>query len=108
MRRGMGVGPGEAAWLTVALLVVALGWDASGMDLPLARLSGSAAGFAWRDHWLLAGVFHEGGRRLAWVLALGMCLAVWWPAGPLARIGQRERLQLAVTTLLGALAVSVL
>lgn len=42
------------------------------------------------------------------MVALGLCLAVWWPAGPLVRLTQAERLQLAVTTLLGALAVSIL
>ena len=98
----------EVGWLTLGVMVVILAWDASGMDLPLAHLAGSAAGFPWREHWLLAGVFHEGGRRLAWLLALVLCLGVWWPVGPLARIGQGERLQLAVTTLLGALLVSVL
>jgi membrane-associated PAP2 superfamily phosphatase len=100
--------PGEAGWLTSALLVVVLGWDASGMDVPLASLAGSAAGFPWREHWLLADVLHDGGRRVAWLLALVLCLGVWWPVRPLARLGQGERLQLAVTTLLAALAVSVL
>lgn len=108
MRRGIGVGPAEAGWLTLGLLVVALGWDASGMDIPLARLAGSVTGFPWRDHWLVSGVLHEGGRRLSWVVALAICLGVWWPKGPLARIDTSRRLQLAITTLLGALVVSVL
>jgi membrane-associated PAP2 superfamily phosphatase len=104
----MGTGLPEAAWITIALLLLALGWDASGLDLPLARLAGSASGFPWREHWLLAGVLHEGGRRVAWLLALALCLSVWWPVGPLVRIGQAQRLQLAVSTLFGALAVSLL
>ncbi len=97
-----------AAWVTLSLFALALAWDASGLDLPLARLAGSAGGFPWRDHWLLAGVLHEGGRALAWLLALGLCLAVWWPMGPMKRTGEVERLQLAVSMLLGALAVSLL
>jgi len=105
---GRRLGLPEAGWLTLGLMVLVLGWDAGGMDMPLARLAGSAAGFPWREHWLLAGVAHEGGRRVAWLLALALCLGVWWPLGPLARIAQGERLQLAVTTLIGALAVSVL
>jgi membrane-associated PAP2 superfamily phosphatase len=78
------------------------------MDVPLAHLAGSASGFAWREHWLLATIAHEGGRRLAWLLAFLLCLGVWWPVGPLTRISPSQRLQLAVTTLLGALAVSIL
>lgn len=108
MKRGLGNGLPEAAWITIALLLLALAWDASGLDLPLARLAGSASGFPWRDHWLLAGVLHEGGRRVAWLLALALCLSVWWPVGPLERTSQGERLQLAVSILLGALGVSLL
>lgn len=109
MGRGKGrAAPAQAGWLTLGLLVVVLAWDASDMDLPLAHLAGSATGFPWREHWLLAGVVHEGGRRVAWLLAVVLCLGVWWPVGPLARIGQRERMQLAVTTLLGALTVTLL
>jgi membrane-associated PAP2 superfamily phosphatase len=104
----MGKGLPAAAWITAALLLVAVAWDASGLDLPLARLAGSAAGFPWREHWLFASVLHEGARRLAWLLALALCLSVWWPVGPLLRIGQARRLQLALSTLLGALAVSLL
>jgi membrane-associated PAP2 superfamily phosphatase len=108
MQRTLGVPPREAAVITCGLLLLALGWDASGLDLPLARLAGTVHGFPWRDHWLLSGVLHEGARRASWVVALALCLGVWWPLGPLARLTQRERLQLAVTTLLGALAVSIL
>ena len=98
----------EATWITIALLLAAVAWDASGLDLPLARLAGSAGGFPWRDHWLLARLLHEDARRLAWLLALALCLSVWWPLGPLARIVQARRLQLAISTLLAALAVSLL
>src|SRR4051812_28510123 len=101
-------GLAEGGWITVGLLALALAWDASGLDVPFAHLAGTHSGFAWRDTWLLASVAHEGGRMLAWLLALVLCLAVWWPFGPLTRIGQRERLQLAASTLLGALAVSLL
>jgi membrane-associated PAP2 superfamily phosphatase len=97
-----------AAWITLALLVAAAAWDASALDLPLARLAGSAEGFAWRDSWLLAGLLHEGGRRLSWLLALGLCLGVWWPIGPLERLSLSGRVQLAVTTLVAALVVSLM
>jgi membrane-associated PAP2 superfamily phosphatase len=108
MKTGKVSGLSEAGWVTSALLGTALAWDASGLDLPLAQLAGSAAGFPWRDHWLLAAVGHEAARRLAWLLALALCLCVWWPAGPLARITYTERLRLAVSVLISALAVSLL
>lgn len=100
--------PAETTYITLALFALVLAWDASGWDLPLARLAGSAQGFPWRDQWLLAAVLHDGARRIAWGLALALCLGVWWPFGPLTRLSQGARLQLAVTTLLAALAVSVL
>lgn len=98
----------EAGWITLALVGLAVAWDASGLDLAFARMAGGAGGFAMRESWWLTVIVHEGGRSLAWLTALALCLAVWWPLGPLERIGQRERLQLALSTLLGALAVSLL
>ena len=81
--------------------------DASGLDLPLAQLAGNPAGFPLRESWLLADVLHEGARRFSWLVALGLCLGVWWPLGPLARLTPALRLQLAVTTLVAALAVTL-
>jgi membrane-associated PAP2 superfamily phosphatase len=98
----------EAHWITLVLLAVVLAWDASGLDLPLARLAGSESGFPWRDHWLLSTILHDGARRFAWLLALLLCLAVWWPVGPFERLTTSQRLQLAVTVLVAPLAVSLL
>jgi membrane-associated PAP2 superfamily phosphatase len=108
MRNRSEDGLSEPLWITMSLLLVALVWDAGGWDLPLARLAGSAAGFPWRDHWLLSGLLHAGGRDVAWLLALGLCAGVWWPVGPLTRIAALERAQLATGTLVAALAVTVL
>lgn len=95
------------AWVAAGLLAGAVAWDLAGQDQALARLAGSAGGFPLRDHWLLHGVLHEGGRRLAWLLAGVLCLAVWWPVGPLARVPRTRRAQLAATTLLATFAVSL-
>lgn len=97
-----------AASITLAMIAVTLAWDGSGLDLPLAHLAGSAAGFPARHSWWLGEVLHEGGRRLAWLLALGLCLAVWWPVGPLRRLPSSRRTQLAISTLLAAAMVSLL
>ncbi len=91
--------------LTGALL---LAWDASGLDLSVARWSGSAAGFALRDNWWLTVVLHDGAHKLAWAVALLLCLGVWWPVGALRDLTLAERLQLASTPLLAVLAVNLL
>lgn len=98
----------EWGWVTLALVAIACAWDASGLDLPLAHLAGTAHGFPLQENWFLNAVMHEGARRLSWVVALAICLVVWWPVGPLARIGQNERVKLAASVLLGALTVSIL
>ncbi len=95
-------------WITTVALIAVLAWDASGLDLAFAHAVGGASGFPLRDHWLLAAVVHEGGRRLAWALALALCLGVWWPFGALQRLSQAERLYFAVSTLLAALVISLL
>ena len=57
------------AAVCVAGLLLAIGWDASGLDLAVARWFGDARGFALRDHWLFSTVLHTGGRAAAFVLA---------------------------------------
>jgi membrane-associated PAP2 superfamily phosphatase len=54
--------------------LVLAAWDLLGQDLALAHWFGSAAGFAYRDHWLFSGLLHQSARRLAWTLQL--CLLV--------------------------------
>jgi membrane-associated PAP2 superfamily phosphatase len=83
--------------MLAAAVPVLLGWDLSGLDLPLARWVGGPEGFALREHWLLTRVLHQGGRLAAWTLALALVLAIWWPVGALRRLTWARRLQLAVT-----------
>lgn len=101
-------GARDAHWIWLALATLALAWDALALDLPLARLAGSAAGFPGRADPFLYLVLHEGGRHAGWLLALALCLAVWWPVGPLLRIPFGQRLRLALGTLLAPLAVVLL
>lgn len=93
---------------TLALAAALLAWEATGGDGWLAGWAGGARGFALRENWLLSDVMHGGARWLAWALALALCLAVWWPLGPLQRLVLSRRLQLAGGVLLSVLAVSVL
>lgn len=96
------------AAVTAALALLLLAWDFSGLDLSLARWFGGVDGFPLRDNAFLTVVLHDGAKRLAWVLALGLCVAAWWPVGPLRRLSIHRRLQLAATTLLAVLVVSAL
>jgi len=77
--------------VTLATLALLLCWDASGLDLPVARLFGTAQGFALRDHWWTATLLHEGGRVAAWVTLAAVTLALWRVAQP----GQPARAQRA-------------
>lgn len=94
--------------LTLALALAILAWEAAGADRWLADLAGSTQGFAWRQHWLLTTVLHTGGRLFAWAAALLLCLGVWWPQGPLRRLGLAQRLQLASGVLLSVVAVAAI
>lgn len=61
--------------VTLLLLLLLLLWDASGLDLPAARLFGSASGFKGTHSFLLSQVMHDGGRLLAWLLLGVLMLA---------------------------------
>jgi membrane-associated PAP2 superfamily phosphatase len=93
---------------TATALAALLAWDATALDMALARTMANPHGFPLRDHWLLAQVLHDDARLAAKVLATALCLGVWWPLGPLRRLDLQHRLQLAVTTLCAAFAVSAI
>jgi membrane-associated PAP2 superfamily phosphatase len=60
--------------LTGLGLLLILAWEATGWDMALARIYGSASGFAWRDAWLTSTLLHDGGR---WLAALVLAVVVW-------------------------------
>lgn len=96
------------AWWTFALLVAILAWDASGLDLPLAHLSGDAHGFPLKSDALFSHVLHDGARYLSWMLVLVLCVAVVQPFGPFRALSFSRRLQWPVSALLAAGAVALL
>ncbi|RZJ19812.1 MAG: phosphatase PAP2 family protein [Haliea sp.] len=105
--------PAHATSATLALrtgaaIALVLAWDASGLDLPLARLSGGPAGFALHGHWLLTRVLHDGAKSAAWLLVLALCIGIWWPWAWLQRLPTDRRIQLATGTLLAVFSVSTL
>lgn len=78
------------AVLTLLLgLAALLLWDATGLDLSVVRLFGDLHGFSWRDHWLTAGVLHQGGRWVATGLAVVLLVNAVRPLWP--DLTRRER-----------------
>ena len=96
------------ALFTAAIALALIAWDFSGLDLALAYLSGGPAGFPLQENWFLVQVLHDGARRAAWLLVVGLCLAVWWPGNRFSDLPFNRRLQLAVTPLVAAGVVSLL
>lgn len=94
--------------LTGVALALLLLWDASGLDLVLARMAGTPMGFPWRDDWFLVKVMHEGAKSLSWVLVIGLFAAIRWPVGVLRRLSQAERVQLAATSLASVTVISLI
>lgn len=92
-------------WLTIDAIVAAAGlaalatWDASGLDITVVRAFGGPDGFAWRDHWLTAGLLHGGLRAAAWLLFASLLAGLWRPWGPLRAAVPRQRLWLLGTVL---------
>lgn len=101
--------PARPLIIATVVLGLAIGlWDLLGQDLAMARWFGNANGFPYRDHWLFSGILHQGARRVAWTLQLGLVLAIWWPVGPLRLLPRRERVQLMLATLLTILGIWLL
>lgn len=97
-------------WMLMGLLsgLALVAWDASGWDMPLAHLAGTAQGFALRDHWFLTQVLHSGARAAGYgVLAL-LVLAACLPQGRVAGVPRGTWGQAATAVVLSLLSVSVL
>ena len=78
--------------LALAGLGLLMLWDSSGLDLVLLRQVGDADGFAWRTHWLTAGLLHQGGRWLSVALFVLTVAITLRPFGPWRCVPPRERL----------------
>lgn len=91
---------------SLACFLLLLAWDASGLDLTLARWFGSASGFALENHWFWRGVLHDDMRPLPWLFEALLLIGIAWPVGSLRQLPASRRVQLALTTLLALLVVS--
>ena len=83
-----------AALATVLGLLGLMIWDLLGLDLALARLVATEAGFGLRDHRFLTQVMHDGARTLAGLLVGTLAIAVVCPMGPLRALRRGQRLWL--------------
>ena len=96
-----------ALW-TLATLLLLAGWDASGLDLPAARLLAGPHGFALQDNWVLTRVLHQGVLPLAWLLAGWITLGVWWPTLGQQRLPAGTRLRWAGSISLALLVIDLM
>ena len=94
--------------VALAALLLLLAWEASGADLPLTRLFGNADGFAWRNHWLLERVLHDGAAWCLQALFVLLGLNVLVPLPVIGAMPRALRLRWWLLTLLCALAISLL
>jgi membrane-associated PAP2 superfamily phosphatase len=98
----------SSAWIAAAALALVLLWDFLGLDLPLARLAGTAGGFALRDDRAFVLALHEIPRLASMVGVAMLALAIRWPVGVLRRLDRGERVRLVVSVVLALAAVSLL
>lgn len=92
---------------TLAALLVLLAWDASGLDLPLARAVADGQGFALRGSWMLEVLLHDGMRRAAIAAALWLGVGIAWPIGILRRLSRYARIQWMASLLLGVAVINL-
>ena len=85
-----------------------LAWDASGWDLQLTRLYGTASGFALRNDFWLSEVLHQGGRTLAWVVLAWLLVCVSTGIGIARSLSRPAIGWLIVTALLGTVLIATL
>lgn len=100
--------PAHVLRWTLGSLLLLLIWDASGLDLVMARWFGSASGFPLESHWLWRKLLHDDARLWPWVLELYLLVGMFVPLGSLKRLPMARRVQLALTTLAALLTVSTI
>lgn len=100
----------RSPWLitTLTLLAVVLLWDASGLDLTVMQLWGTAQGFPLKEQALLSQVLHTRGQQVATAAYLLLWLLVWRPLGTWRALTRRERVAVAVAVTASVLTISLL
>lgn len=97
------------AWpWTLAALALLIVWDATGLDLVLARTMADGRGFALRDSWVTGVFLHEWMRRAAFAAATWLAVGIWWPTGVLRRLPRSARVQWLASLVLGVALINLL
>lgn len=91
----------------VALLMLTVAWDFTGLDLVVMQSIGTPSGFPLKENWLLSDVLHTQLRLAAQGLFLVMMIWSAFPNGP-SRLPRRERVLLVGMVLLSLLAVNLI
>jgi membrane-associated PAP2 superfamily phosphatase len=95
-------------WLWGTLLVMTLAWDGWGADLKAVSWLAGPQGFAWRDHWWLSQVMHEGAKQVAVLIYLGVLAMTVWPQGIWRQLQRRQRWEIAAGITLSLLVVTTI
>ena len=95
------------SWTVLALGCV-LAWDSSGLDMRAAHWFGNSQGFALQNDWFMVHIAHEGARKLAWTIVMGLSLMIWWPLGLLRQVPYARRVQLVVGALLSLIVMALM
>lgn len=95
-------------WLWGTLLVLTLVWDASGADLSAMTWLGDPQGFAWRDHWWLSSVLHNGAKQLAVLVYVGVLAMTLWPKGIWRQLSPSQRLEIAMGITLSLVVITAI
>mgnify|MGYP000712304131 CR=1 FL=1 len=95
------------AFRAIALACV-LAWDMSGLDMPMAHWFGSSQGFVLQNDWFMVNIAHEGVRKLAWGVVLGLSLMIWWPKGWMRNIPVARRKQLVIGAFIALIVVTLM
>ncbi|MDB5945323.1 MAG: (acid phosphatase) superfamily protein-like protein [Ramlibacter sp.] len=103
----VGIG-NRALWWSLLTLLLLIAWDASGLDLPVARAFSDGHHFPLQDHWLLTRVLHEGVLPVAWLLVGWITIGVWFPTFALKGLERRKRLGWALSTWLPLVVVNLM
>lgn len=98
---------GAAAW-TLGIFGLLLLWDASGLDLLLARAFAHGGVFPLRDDWLVSIVLHDGMRNAAWCAAAWLFVGILFPSGILRRLSRGARIQWLASLLVSVMAINLL
>ena len=85
-------------WISVAGLVLIVAWDATALDMTVARLFGTGNGFKLHDAWL-AVLVYDGSRWVGMALLALTVLNAVRPIGPWRTVEKPERLLCLAVTL---------